>query len=95
MPEGYTHLRCAWRAARAQKLTADLHREAFFAGANGPDMLFCYQVWKPAKKRAYPLPDLGGLPGDTEILRRGGSTGPFGLSEGSGTGGAAESGRNL
>ena len=59
MPEGYTHLRCAWRAARAQKLTADLHREAFFAGANGPDMLFCYQVWKPAKKRAYPLPDLG------------------------------------
>ena len=59
MPEGYTHLRCAWRAARAQKLTADLHREAFFAGANGPDMLFCYQVWKPARKRAYPLPDLG------------------------------------
>ena len=59
MPEGYTHLRCAWRAARAQKLTADLHREAFFAGANGPDMLFCYQVWKSAKKRAYPLPDLG------------------------------------
>ena len=59
MPEGYTHLRCAWRAARAQKLTADLHREAFFAGANGPDMLFCYQVWKPAQKRAYPLPDLG------------------------------------
>ena len=32
MPEGYTHLRCAWRAVRAQKLTADLHREAFFAG---------------------------------------------------------------
>ena len=59
MPEGYTHLRCAWRAVRAQKLTADLHREAFFAGANGPDMLFCYQVWKPARKRAYPLPDLG------------------------------------
>ena len=59
MPEGYTHLRCAWRAARAQKLTADLHREAFFAGANGPDMLYCYQVWKPARKRAHPLPDLG------------------------------------
>ena len=59
MPEGYTHLRCAWRAVRAQKLTADLHREAFFAGANGPDMLFCYQVWKPARKRAHPLPDLG------------------------------------
>lgn len=60
MPEGYTHLRCAHRAARALGLEQDLVQAAFDTGANGPDILFCYQVWKPAAKREHPLPAFGG-----------------------------------
>src|SRR5699024_7775783 len=32
---------------------------AFAIGANGPDALFCFEVWKPARKRRYDLPALG------------------------------------
>ncbi len=58
MPEGYTHVRTARRAAEA------LHIElacpaAFAAGANGPDALFCYQILKSPRKRLYDLPGLG------------------------------------
>lgn len=59
MPEGYTHLRCAHRAARALGLEEELIADAFDTGANGPDILFCYQVWKPAAKRDWPLPAFG------------------------------------
>ena len=58
MPEGYTHSSIGLRAADA----AGWHitsREAFMAGANGPDMLFCYQAWKPGPKRRINLPALG------------------------------------
>lgn len=58
MPEGYTHGRTARKAA------ATIHYKpqcpaAFAAGANGPDTLFCYEVWKKAAKRRYNLPELG------------------------------------
>ncbi|MDD4850073.1 MAG: zinc dependent phospholipase C family protein [Gemmiger sp.] len=58
MPEGYTHLRTARRAAEALHITIE-YPAAFAAGANGPDALFCYEIWKPAKKRRYDLPALG------------------------------------
>lgn len=58
MPEGYTHLRIAAKAAAAMR-----HKlkwpAAFAAGANGPDIFFCYEAWRPAKKRRYDLPALG------------------------------------
>lgn len=58
MPEGYTHVRTAQKAAAA------LHHKircpaAFAAGANGPDLLFCFEAWKPGHKRRYDLPRLG------------------------------------
>ena len=58
MPEGYTHVRTARKAADAlhYKIQCDA---AFRAGANGPDILFCYEIWKPARKRHYDLPALG------------------------------------
>ena len=58
MPEGYTHLRTARRAAKAAHYTIHCP-EAFAAGANGPDALFCFEVWKPARKRSVNLPELG------------------------------------
>lgn len=58
MPEAYTHLRTARAAARMARLSiAD--PAAFAAGANGPDMLFCYRVWRKAEKRGVNLPALG------------------------------------
>lgn len=58
MPEGYTHSSIALKAAQAAgwNITS---REAFMTGANGPDMLFCYQAWKPGAKRKINLPALG------------------------------------
>ena len=58
MPEGYTHSRIALRAAKAAGWTVT-SPEAFMAGANGPDMLFCYQAWKSGAKRTINLPALG------------------------------------
>lgn len=58
MPEAYTHLRTARAAAKMARLSiAD--PAAFAAGANGPDMLFCYRVWRKAEKRGVNLPALG------------------------------------
>lgn len=58
MPEGYTHLRVAAGAAAAVR-----HKikwpAAFAAGANGPDIFFCYQAWRKAKNRRPDLPALG------------------------------------
>lgn len=59
MPEAYTHLRTARAAAKMARLTpAD--PDAFAAGANGPDMLFCYRVWRKGANRGVNLPALGG-----------------------------------
>ena len=58
MPEAYTHLRTARAAARMARL-AVADPAAFAAGANGPDMLFCYRAWRRAEKRGVNLPALG------------------------------------
>lgn len=58
MPEGYTHIRTARRAAEAVRYKIKCPA-AFAAGANGPDTFFSYQAWKPARKRLYDLPALG------------------------------------
>ncbi len=58
MPEGYTHIRTARRAAEAVRYKVKCPA-AFAAGANGPDTFFCFQAWKPARKRLYDLPALG------------------------------------
>lgn len=56
MPEGYVHV----RTARAAAIGADIpifNRQAFYAGANGPDLFFFYRAW--TKKRDPDLPALG------------------------------------
>lgn len=58
MPEGYTHIRTARRAAEAVRYKIKCPA-AFASGANGPDTFFSYQAWKPARKRLYDLPALG------------------------------------
>lgn len=58
MPEGYTHVRTAKKAAAAIHYKVQCPA-AFAAGANGPDSFFCYEIWKPAAKRSYDLPALG------------------------------------
>lgn len=58
MPEGYTHIRTARAAARLAEIEpAD--RAAFDCGANGPDMLFCYRVWRKSARRGEDLPKIG------------------------------------
>lgn len=58
MPEGYTHIRTARAAARLAGITpAD--GAAFDCGANGPDMLFCYRVWRKSARRGEDLPKIG------------------------------------
>ena len=58
MPEGYTHVRTAHRAAKGVHYRIQ-YPAAFAAGANGPDSLFCFEVWKSAAKRRYDMPGLG------------------------------------
>ena len=58
MPEGYTHVRTARKAAEAIHYKVQCPN-AFAAGANGPDSFFCYEVWKKRAKRHYDLPTLG------------------------------------
>ena len=58
MPEGYTHVRTAKKAAEAIHYKIQCPN-AFAAGANGPDSFFCYEVWKKRAKRHYDLPTLG------------------------------------
>ncbi len=58
MPEAYTHIRTGRRAA-ADSGWRPACPAAFALGCQGPDLLFCYQVWKPGKKRDFDLPALG------------------------------------
>lgn len=58
MPEGYTHVRIAARAAAAIHYKVQCP-EAFAAGANGPDSLFCFEIWRKRSRRRYDLPGLG------------------------------------
>lgn len=58
MPEGYTHVRTANRAAALAQLEI-AHPAAFASGANGPDIFFCYRAWKSGEKRGENLPALG------------------------------------
>ncbi len=58
MPEGYTHASLALRAAAAAGWSVT-SRAAFLAGANGPDMLYCFEAWKPSARRRYDLAAFG------------------------------------
>ncbi len=58
MPEGYTHASMALRAAESARWNIT-SRAAFLAGANGPDMLYCFESWKPAARRRYDLTAFG------------------------------------
>jgi hypothetical protein len=58
MPEGYTHARLALAAAADAGWTVS-SRPAFLAGANGPDMLFCFEAWKPRARRRMDLTAFG------------------------------------
>lgn len=58
MPEGYTHVRTANRAAALAQLEIE-HPAAYACGANGPDIFFCYRAWKSGEKRGENLPELG------------------------------------
>lgn len=58
MPEGYTHIRTARAAARLANIEP-AHKAAFDCGANGPDMLFCYRVWRKSARRGEDLPKIG------------------------------------
>ena len=58
MPEAYTHLRCAQGGAALARIRPQ-DPEAFAAGANGPDIFFCYRCWLPAARRGQNLPALG------------------------------------
>lgn len=58
MPEAYTHLRCARAGAKLAQYRPQ-NPIAFAAGANGPDMLFCYRCWRSGPKRGQDLPALG------------------------------------
>ena len=59
MPEGYTHIRTARAAAKLAGLSIVSDEAAFGCGANGPDMLFCYRVWRRAENRGENLPLIG------------------------------------
>lgn len=58
MPEGYTHIRIAERALALAELSA-ADPAAFGCGANGPNTLFFYQVWRSASERSEDLPRIG------------------------------------
>ena len=58
MPEGYTHVRTARKAAHAIHYKVRCP-EAFAAGANGPDVFFSFEIWKRPRSRRFDLPALG------------------------------------
>ena len=58
MPEGYTHVRTARKAAETIHYKIQCPA-AFAAGANGPDSFFCFEIWKKRAKRHFDLPTLG------------------------------------
>lgn len=59
MPEGYVHAAVAQAAAKRAGWQISC-LPSFLAGANGPDMLFCFQVWKKRAARTMDLPGFGG-----------------------------------
>lgn len=58
MPEAYTHIKIGQKAAEKAAFLPH-SKEAFLLGCQGPDILFCYSVWKSGKKRSPNLPALG------------------------------------
>lgn len=58
MPEGYTHVKYANRAAKLAGLEIR-NPGAFALGANGPDPLFFYRSWIPSAHRKLNLHPLG------------------------------------
>ena len=56
MADNYTH---QYNARNALKISGYVPRDinSFIMGANGPDPLFCYQMYNPSRK--YKLPELG------------------------------------
>ena len=58
MPEGYTHIRTAERAANMGNISIE-DKNIFGCGANGPDILFSYKVWMKSEKRGENLPLTG------------------------------------
>ncbi len=58
MPEGYTHAYIA-RTAAAQSAFTVKNKAAFIAGAQGGDLFFSFEAWKPSKKRRYAMKELG------------------------------------
>ncbi len=58
MPEGFTHVTLATKAAeQAGWIIVD--KAAFAAGANGPDLFFSFEGWKSAPNRRFDLKGLG------------------------------------
>lgn len=58
MPEGYVHAQIAQAAAAA--VGWQIHcLPAYLAGANGPDMFYCFEVWKKRASRRMDLPGFG------------------------------------
>ncbi len=58
MPEGFTHVTLAQRAAKKAGWVI-LDQAAFAAGANGPDIFFSFEGWKSAADRRYDLKGFG------------------------------------
>lgn len=58
MPEGYTHIRTANKAAALANLQP-ANTAAFGCGANGPDILFSYRAWRKGENRGENLPEIG------------------------------------
>ena len=58
MPEGYVHAQIAQAAAAAAGWQIRC-LPAFLAGANGPDMFYCFEVWKKRAARRMDLPGFG------------------------------------
>ena len=68
MPEGYTHVRTARKAAETIHYKIQCPA-AFAAGANGPDSFFCFEIWKKRAKRRLMLHLLLRQPFEEESLR--------------------------
>lgn len=58
MPEGYTHVKMAAKAADVAQVPLTSQR-AYALGANGPDPFFFYQSWLPRSRRTWNLFRLG------------------------------------
>ena len=67
MPEGYVHVCIARQAAQAAGWPVRC-APAFMAGANGPDMFYCFEAWKPAAARRMNLPGPGQVSLDPDLF---------------------------